>query len=57
MPVLARGKKIIEKSTGRVVARSKSKSKAKKAASMRNMAHAVKKGYISYKSVSKYFGD
>lgn len=57
MPVVARGKNIIERSTGRVVAHSKSKKKAKKAASMRNMMHAVKKGDVSYASVKRYFGE
>lgn len=57
MPVTTRGKAIIEKSTGRTVAHGKTKASAKKAAHVRNMAHAVKKGYISKRSVSKYFGE
>lgn len=57
MPVVARGKNIVEKATGKVVGHSTSKKKAKKAANVRNMAHAVKKGYISKGSVDKYFGD
>lgn len=40
MPVIARGKKIVEKKTGKVVGKSKSKGMAKKAARARNMAHA-----------------
>jgi len=57
MPVVARGNRIVEKKTGKVVGHSKSKGMAKKAASMRNMAHAVKKGYIKKGSVAKYFGE
>ena len=40
MPVKARGKKIIEVKTGKVVGRSKSAKVAKRAATARNMAHA-----------------
>ena len=57
MPVVARGKRVVEKKTGKTVAHAKSPMKAKKAASMRNMAHAVKKGYIPFTSVKKYFGE
>jgi len=38
MPVVARGKKIVEKRTGKVVGRSTSKAKAKSAARARNAA-------------------
>ncbi len=57
MPVVAKGKNIVEKSTGRVVAHGKTKASAKKAARMRNMAHAVKRGHIKRGQVSKYFGE
>ena len=40
MPVHAKGKKIVETKTGRVVGKSKSPTMAKKAATARNMAHA-----------------
>jgi hypothetical protein len=42
MPVIAKGKTIVEKSTGKVVAHAKSKSKAKAYARIRNQKHAEK---------------
>lgn len=43
MPVTTKGKKIIEKATGRVVGTGKSVASAKASARARNMAHAAKK--------------
>jgi hypothetical protein len=43
MPVRTSGRKIIEKSTGRVVARGKTAASAKSSARVRNAAHAAKK--------------
>ncbi len=40
MPVKAVGKKIVEIATGKVVGTSSSPAKAKRAATVRNMAHA-----------------
>ena len=44
MPVKTRGKRIIEKSTGVVVARASSVTNAKASARIRNEAHAKKHG-------------
>lgn len=44
MPVKAKGKKIVEVATGRVVGTSRSAAMAKRAAAARNIAHARKKG-------------
>lgn len=59
MPVRASGRKIIEKSTGKVVGHSKSVAKAKSAARIRNWAHAAKKhpGSKAAQSFHKSFGD
>lgn len=43
MPVTRRGKSVVEKSTGKVVSRSKTVAKAKSSARVRNAAHAAKK--------------
>jgi len=40
MPVIAKGKQIVEKRTGKVVGHSKDAATAKRAATARNMAHA-----------------
>jgi hypothetical protein len=53
MPVVARGKNVVEKGSGKVVAHSSSAGKAKSAATMRNMAHAVKQGHISKEAFDK----
>jgi hypothetical protein len=42
MPVIRKGKKIVEKKTGKVVGKSDSVAMAKKAVAARNMAHAGK---------------
>lgn len=42
MPVVAHGKAVVEKSTGRVVAKAKSKRKARVYAAIRNRKHAEK---------------
>ena len=43
MPVTTRGKAIVEKATGKVVAHGKTKKSAKAAARIRNWAHHAKK--------------
>jgi hypothetical protein len=43
MPVRREGKRVVEKATGKTVARSKTVAKAKSAARIRNAAHAAKK--------------
>ena len=43
MPVTTRGRKIVEKRTGKVVATGKSTASAKASARVRNWAHAAKK--------------
>lgn len=50
MPVIARGNKIIEKATGKVVGTSKSAGKAKAAANIRN---AITEGGFKPKRVPK----
>lgn len=43
MPVTRKGKKIVEKATGKVVGKSKTATMAKKAAQARNIAHRKKR--------------
>ena len=59
MPVKAVGRAIKEKATGRVVAHGKTAASAKKAAKIRNWAHAAKKypGSAAAQSFHKTFGD
>lgn len=59
MPVKVVGKDVVEKATGKVVAHGKTKSSAKKAAKVRNWAHAAKKypGSAAAKSFHQAFGD
>lgn len=51
MPVIARGKEIVEKDTGKVVGKSKTVAGAKAAARVRNMINAT--GNVSKKKVPK----
>ncbi len=44
MPVVARGRKIVEVGSGRVVGRAKSAAKAKASARIRNQKHREKQG-------------